>query len=633
MKKRQIDKRTREAIQSQIKNEIEVAREHKRPFVARWQKNEDLLFESERFKLEYDTRSQVALHKMNGFIQTILSKIDDPLTFKFGTKKIASKKKVEKYNALKEIDSDRDNWSFKDLLGKKQSSFYGRTIYFYFATGDKKQEYKPNLNLIDVYDFLIDPKAGGLDMQKARYMGHFNVRYSKKELEEGAKSGKFIKEVVKNLIESGGNENDTTEEEINKDNRFAKYNSYNRIADDTRLDDYVFWAWFTTYQGKKYYCLFSETNSAMIKVQELSDFNKSDCFPYWSYACFPDLAEFWTQSYADIARDIIMAQSVSINQMMDNAERVNNPQRVINTTALVDENELRYKKRGFIRTNSDVRGVFEEFQTPSIDTPLAVYEALETILGLQSGVTGATQGIAEEEKVGIYEGNQVAVADRFNLFNKSYSNGYKYFAKLWKEGVDLHLEKDIAVKLIGNDGVEVETSIGKNDITYEDFEIYVESGNSESQATVEKQRNKIAFLTKYASVPFVNPKATFEIEADIAGFSKDEVKRLLDPSDTTQDIIVELHRDIEDILSGKEVEPNEIADTFYAQELLDYIKDKKENITADQYNSLREYLTAIQPIVQRNMVRKAQQKIAEMGMLGEMGGVPNVAEQPPEPIV
>lgn len=629
-KSRLIDKRTRETINSQIKNEIEIGRLAKRPHVARWQKNENLLYESERFKKDLDTRSQVALNEMPSYIQTILAKIDDPLHFKFLHTNLADKKKAEKYNALKDIDSDRDNWVFKDLLGKKQGIFYGRTIYFYFAEGDKEQEYMPHLNLIDVYDFLIDPKAGGIDMEDARYMGHYNVRYSRTELEDGIESGKFIKEDTKRLLDGGGTENSTTEEEINKDNRYAKYNSYNKIQDTTKEDDFRFWAWFTTYKGERYYALYSEVGDVCIRLVKLKELRPSGRFPYWSWACLPDHAEFWSQSYADLARDIVMAKSMTINQMMDNADRINNPQRVVNVTSLIDENELRVKRRGFIRVNTDAKGVFEEFNTPSIDTPLAVYDVLDNIMQRNTGVTGAVQGIAEEDKVGIYEGNQVATEDRFNLLNKSYSNGYKKFAILWKEDVDVHLEQKTSIKLLGPNGVEMTEFSEEDKETAGDFEVLVESSNSQSKVNNEKTKQKLMFLNNYSQASFVNPKVAFEIEAEEVGFSKDDIKRLLNLDDSNIDIQVEAHRDIEDIINGKAIRPNEVADTVYAQILLDYMLDKQENLSAKQYNALEFYQQQITPIVRRNMVRKAQQEIAKQGMLTEGGGVPNIINNNPE---
>lgn len=623
-KSRVIDKRTREAIAEQIKTEIDTARLAKRPHLSRWKVNEDLLNESERFKKDYDTRSQIALNKMRGHIQTVLAKIDDPLSFKFSHTNLADKKKVDKYNALKEIDADRNNWDFKDLLGKRQAIFYGRTVYFYFATGDKDEDYKSNLNLIDVYDFLIDPKAGGLDLEEARYMGHYNVRYSRTELEDGIKSGKFIKESTNDLLDGQGTDNSTNEEEINKQNRYAKFNTYNSATDQTRPDDYRFWAWCTTYKGERYYAVYSDQGGAIVRLEKLKEIQPSGNFPYWSWASHPDHVEFWSNGYADDARDIIMAQSMTINQMMDNADRINNPQRVVNVTALIDENELRFKKRGFIRTNADARGVFEEFQTPSIDTPLAVYETLENILQLNSGVTGAAQGIAEEDKVGIYQGNQVAVADRFNLLNKSYSNGYKKFAILWKEGIDEHLNKKTSIKLLGPNGIEMAEFTEEDKETAGAFETLVESSNSESQTNKDIISEKIQFLGKYQLAPFVNPKVMFEIEAEAVGYKKDDIKRMLNLDDSNVDIQVEAYRDIQNILEGKEIEPNEIADTVYVQIVLDYIKDHKEDMKMGEYNALMGLYEATMPIVKRNMVVKAQAEIAKQGLLAENGGVPNI---------
>lgn len=623
-KSRTIDARTREKITSQIKNEIEVARMSKKPHVARWQKNENLLYESERFKKDLETRSQVALNEMPSYIQTILAKIDDPLHFKFIHTNLADKKKAEKYNAIKEIDSDRDNWVFKDLLGKKQGIFYGRTVYFYFAEGDDTTEYKPHLNLIDVYDFLIDPKAGGIDIEDARYMGHYNVRYSRAELEEGIKSGRFIAEDTKRLLEGEGTDTSTTEEEINKDNRYAKYNSYNRIQDTTKLDDYRFWAWFTTYKNERYYALYSEIGDVCIRLVRLKDVKPSGRFPYWTWACLPDHAEFWSQSYADLARDIVMAKSMTINQMMDNADRINNPQRIVNVNSLIDENELRIKKRGFIRVNTDAKSVFEEFNTPSIDTPLAVYDVLDNIMQRNTGVTGAVQGIAEEDKVGIYEGNQVATEDRFNLLNKSYSNGYKKFAILWKEELDEHLTKEISVKLLGPNGIEMTNFTEEDKEIAGDFEIIVESSNSQTKVNNEKTKQKLVLLESHRDAPFINPKVAFEMQAEELGFTKDDIKRLTNLDDSNIDIQVEAYRDIEDVINGKAIKPNEIADTVYVEIINDYLLDKKENLSNKQYNNLEFYLQQVMPIVRRNMVRKAQQDIARQGMLAENGGVPNV---------
>lgn len=620
-----IKKQIREELKIQVGREITTARWYKQNRVTSWHKNENLLYESERFKKEYDTRSQVALNKMNGYLHTIMSKIDNPLVFKYAHRNPADIKKVKKINALRELDAERDNWDFKDLLGKEQGIFYGRAIYNYFA--DSEDGYSPHLSNIDVYDFLIDPNAGGLDIEKARYLGHYNTLYDRTELEAGVRSGKFLREETNSLLEAGSTADVNNQEDVNKDNnRFMKYRSFLNEQNQTNQDMFKFWSWFTTYKGERYYVLYAEQGDTIIRCEKLKDLAPSGKYPYWSWACFPQLTEFWSQSYADLARDIFMAQSMTINQMMDNADRINNPQRIIDTSTLVDEQELKFKKRGFIRfRGADARAVMQTVEVPTLDAPLSVYDTLETIVQLQTGVTGAVQGIAEEDKVGIYEGNQAATSDRFNLLNKSYSNGYKKFAQLYLEGLEQHLTKKVAIKLLGPDGVEAD-EITKDDLkTIGDIDMLVEATNTETNNNLEQKKNKIAFLSKYLGVQFVNPKAVFEIEAEINGFNKDDTKRLLDLENITDtDVVSEAYRDIEDLITGKEVKPNDIADVTYANILYDYMRDKKENLKSKQFFALADYFESILPIVTRNQVLKVQTILAERGQLGDMGGVPQV---------
>ena len=72
-------------------------------------------------------------------------------------------------------------------------------------------------------------------------------------------------------------------------------------------------------------------------------------WPFWTYAPYPDLTEFWTPSPADYVRELIMAQAVSINQMLDNAERVNKPQRIVDVGAIQNLAELKYRRDGYIK--------------------------------------------------------------------------------------------------------------------------------------------------------------------------------------------------------------------------------------------------------------------------------------------
>ena len=195
------NKITMDKIAAQALNEIEFARRHKQGKIGNWQLNEQLYY-SKKNKTT-DSRANIQLSRMQEFVHNLLSKIDNPLIFKYVKRKNSQLKRVERLNALVTRDRDIDDWDIKDIAGKKQGIIYGRAIYSYYADSIDGY-YQPHLENIDVYDFLIDPEAGGLDIEKANYLGNWGVVFTRKGLERGARKGDFIKDNVKVLLDGAG---------------------------------------------------------------------------------------------------------------------------------------------------------------------------------------------------------------------------------------------------------------------------------------------------------------------------------------------------------------------------------------------------------------------------------------------
>ena len=172
-------------------------------------------------------------------------------------------------NALRDADANLDFWDIKDLAGKKQNLIYGRAIYAYHA--DSVNGYKAYLENVDVYDFLIDPSGGGLDMEKAKYMGRYGVVKDRYEIK---KDKSYIKSEVKLLLGDGdntgtGNANEITQEESNKRNRHQAVETQVEVQKPDK-DKFKFWEWYTTFEGERYYLLMQETGVA-IRVECLTD--------------------------------------------------------------------------------------------------------------------------------------------------------------------------------------------------------------------------------------------------------------------------------------------------------------------------------------------------------------------------
>lgn len=614
-----IRKETREKIVAQAINNMSFARRHKQGKIKTWQKNEDLYYG--RKEKTNESRANVDLGQMQEHVHTLLSKIDSPLTFKFVKRKEAQLKRVNRLNALKDYDADRDFWDMKDIVGKKQCILYGRAIYSYAASSNNG--YQPHLENVDVYDFLVDPSAGGTDLENARFLGRYGVVKDRAEL-KADKS--YIKTEVDELLQGDGNNTEVNQEKRNQDNRVTANKHWSSQKESDDKDKFVFWEWYETYNGERYYLLMSDSGNA-IRVEKLSDLFESNLWPFWTFAAYPDLTEFWTPSPADYVREIIMAQSVTINQMLDNAERVNRPQRMVDTSAIENLAELKYRKDGWIKTRpGTTASAVKTLEVPSIDTPLKVFDTLETIKQAASGVTAGAKGVEDVEgRATIYEGNQANVADRFGLFNKSYSFGYKRFGKLYELGVREHLTKKVSVDILGPDGIEVE-QIGRRDIfrKNDEFALMTEQSNAELALSEQKKRSLGAFYSALlGQADLANQKVVIEQLGKVAGASEEELRQLQDiENHGNATVMSEAERDIEDILDGKYIKPNRLANAAYKQRFVDFMMDHEEDMDAEQIERMLRYIRSLDEIIVTNTQRAAReqaQKELELQNGGTMG--------------
>lgn len=598
-----INKQTIDKIAAQSINEIDIARTYKNGKVKSWQSNESMYYGVK--ETSEDSRANISLGRMQEFVHTLLSKIDNPLVFKFTKRKPSQLSRVELLNSLRRFDADRNFWDLKDIVGKKQGIIYGRAVYAYYASSD--EGYQSNLENVDVYDFLIDPACGGIDIENAFFMGRWGVVKTIKQLKDGVKNKIYNKEAVSRLIESGGNSTEENQEETNKRSR-----SYDQetIGDkeNNNHNKFKLWEWFTTFEGERYYILM-DNSGQWIRCEKLSDMFSCNTWPFWTWAAFPDLTEFWTPSYCDYARDLFLAQDASIGQMLDNADAINKPMRAVDVSAIDDVTKLKYRKDGIIpvKKGVDINRAYQTVITPSINTPIQVFEILEGIQEKASGVTAQAKGTSDEDgKVGIYQGNEAAMADRFGLLNKSYSFGYKRFAKLYENGVKDHLIKKIAIEILGPNGVEVK-QISKRDLYKkgDEYGITVEASNAEMMASKQDRNEKLAFLASEVNNPMINKKKLFEMRALISGLSEEDVRQLLDTNSYgNEKLISEADRDLESLLMGEVIEINDAANNQYKQRMVDYLRDHKEDINDRQFFAISAYIDSLEDVIFRNEARK-----------------------------
>ncbi len=622
-----IRKELRDKIVAQSLQEISFARRYKQGKIKNWKKNENAYYGAKETGDTSRSNINVLLAKTYEFVTTFLSKIDAPLTFKYTKRKDAQLKRVARLNGVKEYDAQRDIWDIKDIAGKTQVLIYGRAIYQYSASSDKG--YNSNLENVDVYDFLIDPAAGGIDIEKAQYMGRYGIVKTAGELS----SGGYIASAVRELLQGDGNVTENTEETNNQRNRAVAQGVWSADKEEGDKNRFVFWEWYTTYKGERYYLLMDSAGRCL-RCDLLTELFAANLWPFWTWAAIIDLTEFWTPSYIDYVREIFMGQHVSINQMVDNAEQINKPQKYVDVGAIENLAELKYRRDGIVqfKSGTDMSRAVYMPQTPSINTPIEVYNILEGIQEKASGVNANAKGTSDEDKVGIYEGNQSATADRFGLVNKSYSFGYQRFAKLYEHGVREHLTKRISVDILGPEGISIE-QVSRRDIFRKDdtFGVMVDSSDAELALSQVEIRNKLAFIQSNKINPKVNQQKLTEIEANIVGFSEDEIRQLMDVSEFGDaNMMSEAERDIEAILDGEDIKPNRLATASYKQRFVHYMQDHEEDMNPQQIERMFAYIDSIEDIILFNMERKANEVAIPTVPPEQTGQLPALPTQLPQ---
>jgi len=627
----------RDELAKQALNEIDFSYRYKKARMSSWNKNEDMMNPDKSSPSvispyggstqQADTRAQVPLYKMHGYVHTILSKIDSPLTFKYVKGETADLKKSKLMNSIKDKDAKIGRWNFKDLMGKRDAAIYGRAIYLYMTRNDKGQ-YRSLLNLIDPKDFLIDPDVGGLStaeedgsgVEKAAYLGWWNTKLTRAQINKGIKDGIYYKKVAEDLMDGGTNTKTKTDQDNDKDNRKASGAPRERYKNENQ---FIFYTWITTDENDDRYYLILTPSGDCIRCEPWKEIRKSGKYPIWTWAAFPDPREFWTPSYCDFARGIFQAQEKSINQSLDNSEQINRPQTAVNVDYVRNLAQVRYRKDGYIEIegNIDVNRVLQTRQTPPIEGPFKVYDKLESIVESESGVTADVKGTSGEDTLGIYEGNLMQAGDRFGLLNKSYAEGYYRFAVLHKEGVMQDMKKKMAVQILGPMGLDIEMVSARDLKPFtNDYDILVESSLAEAQSNLADSKNKLTFLGSYKGDQTINQKILFETQATIAGVDDDTIKRLLDTNDYDAiEVVAQADEAFQIIIGGDTAPLYKDVNTAFLQRLHDLSDKYDHELSPDQHNAVFSYIDQIALIVEKNAARSLVAESAKAGLISGGG--------------
>lgn len=585
-------------------------------------------------------RFSVPLPTMGGYIDTLLSKTDESAMLAFSSDDKADYTAVDgaKRIVRKETGRRSFRWDGKNRNQKKQAAFSGVGIGEFYTENEPK--YRNIYNVVDYLDFGAEP-MGGNDLQSHQHCGRINLFKSEFDLQEGADSGFYDADQVEKLIQSVSSDEKKTNEDTfkNKSDRMSRYGL--DIETHDYMGDNIFslaW-WGVTYKGVRYLATLDYKVGISVRVVTCESVTGDPMlWPWEAWHTHPDEFVFWSKAPADDIRPVAVAIDILFNQALDNRQKRNFGQRAFDSSIFPNPEELEWRPDGLVegtitKANGSLSQGIYEFQTPEVAGSIDMIGFMDQYLGTKTGITSDAQGESDETKVGIYYGNLQQVADRLGLYNKSYGDYYESIGVRFLWGMQMFLDEETAMEMIGIDGPEIAADIV--DRIKPEWDVEVTGSQAEIKANAMKAEKRGGTLDKIMGNPVLmgrmNPDWVNRQLLTLGDWDDDEIEDALDLSDAADSkMIGEAELAMQLIRDGKTPRVNRSATTTFVKHITrkaintKFDKDPKKD--EQIFQKMMTYVEMHMDIVQQNMVLLGrEQQRAQMIARSKQGGAEDEA--------
>lgn len=549
---------------------------------------------------------------MSGFIDTLMSGVDDPPTVELEHKDEADYKPAKKYESFiaQEMQSPLPSaqWALKDRWVKKFAIFSGFGVYCLSAE-TYEGNFTMNLEVVDYYDFHCEP-AGGGDLENHLFCGRENIFKTEEQLLEGAKAERYDAIQVTKLMDSSSK----SVYKENEDQLNLRINRYRAMGLDPITSNYTGQSlyklaeWYLTYRGVRWYCLFDPKTKIWVRIKALREVFKpipqtgEALWPFVAWHTNEDARLFYSKAPADDARPVGLTINRLLNQELYNREKKNtgkyayDPNMFYDTEALnswrPDEGVPFDSKNG---TRSPAQG-YMKFQQGDLTSSIDLVQFLDAYSGQKTATTPGSQGQApSQQKVGIFFGELKQIQGRLGLMNKSYMGAWQQLVYRAIMLIDDQLTGSVAIQMLGAAGIEWDELTPQDKQRVRDFGIQIKSAGDQEVEEQQSGQRKIAALQLTMSV---NPKWKDIQLLKAAGYTSEDLKNaFVDVPMGTEELMSEAMQELNDIARGKTPKLNQSANLAWANKLM---QEALEIDDLKTKNSVYKYITAHADIVSRN---------------------------------
>ena len=601
----------------------------------------------------YDQKPQPTLRRrlnipfdtvvVRGFVETLMSKIDDPIqgTFRhFNIKDLIAAQKIQsKWNY--EADEARGDWNGVDLDAKKFGVF-SNTAYYKYMASSQGGKYQSILEAPDYLDMVTEPH-GGPDLDPHLFTFQINIFKSKSDLKKGVKAGIYDRDQVKELLAA---RNEKLRKETNDQFEERRKRDSNLGFVDKAINNYVGEDIYNLTEGRfsalgsLWYVLFDDATKIAVRLEPFKDVFKSELNPWQSWQVFRDPRGHLSLGPLDVLLPVAEIMRVIWSEFTENIRRINWNMVAVDAKMFPNLEDLQWRPDGIVRADLDAvggrsiqQGVYE-FKVPQLgNVVINLLEFLNAFVGEKTGITPGSQGRSETTKVGIHFSNLAQISERIGLQSKYYRKVHIGLLHRFHWGVKEHLGPKQEVKGLGPDGPEL-IELLKEDVNAE-IEYGVRGANEETQADEFKATRRADALVAIGGDEElraqVNSRWRLEEVLRLGMYTEQEIRMATDKENfANAELISKAERAIDKIVKGKDAEVVHEANTAFVQHILTFAKKNRDDLKPGVAEKLLTYSRQHMGIAEINMVRQLQSVKTEAEIAQLTGRVP--AGETPKPL-
>ncbi|MDA2921695.1 hypothetical protein MYX07_00330 [Patescibacteria group bacterium AH-259-L07] len=389
--------------------------------------------------------------------KTWLSKIDEQPTILFESldKSDKGKQKELVVNEVWDDDYKRMKLDILDILEKKIVYLQARTIKkLNFIDGQMETD------ILDPYDFLVDPKAPPLYLELARYAVHTHIFRTLRDIIADNKYDDKAKNKLKEYLDSDDavvKIEKAVDAKREKDDRLGvlgvkNFDDFGAGDVIVELNEFYTNLWDETTKKFIRYLITVAVDNIILLKKPLKEVIGVEFYPFVSWADDLDLNDFWSDGPGDQVRTPNKILNIWLSQWLENRTLRNYGMVFYDSNKI---NALSFDPKPFgqygipVPDGKTLDQVLKNVEIPNLGNTVNDLEYIVRMIEKATGVTSTEKGVSEKKQItlGEVQINLGESAERRQGISKMYNPAWIEYAQKWYEMKKANTPSTLKTKL------------------------------------------------------------------------------------------------------------------------------------------------------------------------------------------